>query len=188
MEAILLWLTGIIASAVVTVLINDPLKFVVVRVFGGYTPTARSLRGLWKGCYDYSTEGVVKAEEHYFTVRQIGKYVVMKTLSTGLAWYKLRGKLDQQSFLTGIWEESTPDGRFYHGAFQLTIHPQGNEMSGRWVGYNRHYIVMGGAWVFRREHLSMDKKKIAKYVSNQGWPQNELEGAGNGSATQGAAG
>jgi len=184
MEAILVWLIGIVGSAVVTVLINDPLKFLVVRIFGGYAPIARSSpRGIWKGRYDYSTEGVVKVEEHYFAVRQIGKYVVMKTFSKGSAWYRLRGKLDQQNFLTGIWEERTPDGRFYHGAFQLTIHPQGSEMSGRWVGYNRRYIIMGGSWQFKRESLSVGKSEFNKYAPHQGWPQDEAETAGSRAVT-----
>jgi hypothetical protein len=171
MEAILVWVMGIVASAVITLLINDPLKFLAVRLFGGHAATARSLRGIWNGKYDYTTEGDVKVEEHYFVVRQIGAYVVAKTFSKGLAWYKLRGKLDQQGFLTGVWEERTPDGRFYHGAFQLDIHPQGNEMSGRWLGYNRHHVVMSGSWSFKRASFSVGKEEIAKYSDHQGWPQ-----------------
>jgi hypothetical protein len=170
MEAILVWIGGIIASAAITVLINDPLKFVAVRIFGGYAPTAHKLRGIWHGRYDYTTEGIERVEEHYFAVRQIGTYVVAKTFSKGPAWYKLRGKRDEQGFLTGVWEERTPDGRFYHGAFQLDIHPQGDEMSGKWLGYNRHHVIMSGSWDFKRKSFSVGKKEIAKY-DHQGWPQ-----------------
>lgn len=150
MTTVLVWFGGIITSAIITVLINDSLKYLVARIVGGYSLSTKSLHGIWKGTYDYTTEGTQVFKEHYFRVRQIGKYVVAKTINSGQAYYRLQGKLDHQRFLTGHWYEKTPDRRQYHGAFQLAIRPHGNEMVGKWVGYNRHDIVMSGSWKWQR--------------------------------------
>ncbi len=165
-----IWLLGILGAAAVTVLINDPFKFLIARTFGGYDPRDQTLRGIWKGTYDYPAEGARKVEEHYFRIKQVGSYVVARTLSQGPAFYRLRGKLDNRRFLTGTWEERTPDGRFYHGAFQLAVRPHGRQMRGQWVGFNQHDVVMSGTWDWKQEAREVTEDALRKYREQSGWP------------------
>lgn len=178
MATALIWLLGVVGAAVVTVLINDPLKFALARLVGGYDPREDSLRGIWKATYDYPTEGVRKREHHYFEVRQVLPYVVARTISPGPAYYKLRGRLDRDRFLTGTWEERTPDYRFYHGAFQLAVRPQGRHMHGRWVGFNRHDVVMSGSWVWEQETREVTAEIRAEYAAPAGWSTHAMADGG----------
>lgn len=173
MTTLLIWLLGVLGAAVVTVLINDPLKFLLARVIGGYDPRDTSLRGIWRATYDYPTEGVRKFEEHYFEIKQVLPYVVARTISPAPAYYRLRGKLDKDRFLTGRWEEKTPDGRYYHGAFQLAVRPQGKQMHGKWVGFNRHDVVMSGSWNWERESREVTEEILGRYAEHSGWDKSE---------------
>lgn len=161
MNDITIWLIGIIASVVITILLTDPLSYLLTWVFGGVIKYNKGIKGIWLTKYQYSSKGVQKEEINYFLIKQFGKYVLAKSLETSP--YKIRGKLDAKSFLTGTWIMKTSDNREYHGSFQLTIAPQGTELNGKWLGFNSKYEIMTGDWHWELVTRNSTKKEVKKF-------------------------
>jgi hypothetical protein len=129
----------------------------LVNILGDVERKGESMRGIWQALSDFESSGKSNMQVAVFQVRQIGNYVVMKSISSDIgSSYSLRGKISSENFITGTWFEVTKDERFYHGAFQLEILPTRNELRGKWIGFNRAHNVLSGSWIWTRE--SSNKK------------------------------
>ena len=164
LASVAMWLAGIVAGVICTVLLQDSLYYALARCFGGRFRRGRGLRGRWNTVYRYQTSGQWKTDDPSFEVRLFGKYVVAAgTSSQDGSTYKVRGKLTDEGLITGQWSESTGDGRQYYGAFQLLVLRTNTEMEGLWIGFSRQDNIRSGKWHWTKEgsaqpSAALDKK------------------------------
>lgn len=167
MESLLLWIIGIIASIIITILLTDPLNYLLAMVFGSIVKYNRGIKGIWRAKYEYTSDGKEKVSEYHFLVKQFGKYVVAYSLDAPREPFKVRGKLDAKSILTGTWSSTISDNRHYHGAFQFLITSPGNEMIGKWIGFNRKNEIINGNWNWQLIAKNASKKELEKIISQK---------------------
>ncbi len=63
--------------------------------------------------------------------------------------YKFRGEIDGH-YVTGTWE-NTAGGPTYHGAFQVRISANKEELIGTWIGWSRNGTIKSGQCVWRKK-------------------------------------
>jgi hypothetical protein len=144
--AVILWVLSLVLGVILTIVINEPIHYWIIKLVGGMAPRRRcGVKGLWKATHSGEQSGSTTSETNLIELRQIGKHVIGKNL-TGDDRYRLEGKLNTQIHLTGIWE-SVVDDNIYNGAFQLMISPKGDTMEGRWVGFSKKGYINHGTWV-----------------------------------------
>lgn len=151
--SVLLWLASIVASVALTALLNDPIQWLVVRLFAGaFPPGPRSIQGTWQAKYTYFTSTDIHArreEEQIIDLYQLGLHVWGRNRTGQRHWYKLRGSLDQEVYFTGLWQNRI-ERNIYHGAFQLVLDSAGNSMKGKWIGFNNRHQINHGPWEWKR--------------------------------------
>jgi len=154
------WLVPLVFGVVLTVLLQDPLHWTLGRILGAFVPRpARNVQGIWEARYTYSGEkGRLKEELQLIELRQIGKYVRGRNLTGRMHWYKMRGKLELESYLTGVWE-NVREGDIHHGAFQFVVAPDGESMEGLWLGFDRKHEIQHGPWRWSLRSRSIRKAK-----------------------------
>lgn len=82
-------------------------------------------------------------------VKQLGKSVIVR-VSDDKQTIRARGKLLDNRYFTGTWYHAKQKS-LYHGAFQLLLHPEGDRLDGKWVGFNPDGINMqAGDWTWTR--------------------------------------
>jgi hypothetical protein len=162
------WLIPLIITVVVTILLQDHLHWTLVRILGAVVPRpSRSVKGIWTARYVYPGEGGKNKEEQQFIeLRQLGKYVHGKNLTSRQHWYRMTGKLELESYLTGVWE-NIPDGDIHHGAFQFVVSPDGNCMHGKWIGFNRRMEICHGPWEWNLVSRSANRKAKRVIMSKE---------------------
>ncbi|MCS3955567.1 hypothetical protein GGP81_002098 [Salinibacter ruber] len=149
MSYLISWLSGIIISviltSVLTVILRDEIQRLVSEKLGPYVSSDdRSISGIWEVVYLYCSEGEVKSEKHIILLNQIGSHVVGKNLTSEKHKHRLTGKLDQEKFYTGRWDNLGSD--LYYGAFQFFVKPDGREMNGLWIGFDSSNTIRKGYW------------------------------------------
>jgi len=150
-----------IVSLAVAILLSDRLKVYLGRLLGGVTPATRGIEGDW-----LATFAIVRDERTYRYKERLGirkyfgvyfgniepsdeKYDELKQVESQRS-LRLRAEMNDSVYFTGIWYHPIDVARF-HGAFQLTVHPSGKTMSGRWVGYSETLNdIESGEWTFAR--------------------------------------
>jgi len=133
-------------------MLTDTINYSLASMIGGIERKGSSIRGMWKALSDYESSGKSKIQIAVFQIKQIGNYMVAKSISSDIgSTYILYGKISLENFITGTWSEETRDGRLYHGAFQLEILPTRNELKGMWIGFNRNHNILHGYWLWTRE-------------------------------------
>ena len=156
-----------VLSAALTILLTEPIQRLLAQVLGGIAPRRkRGVRGLWLSEYEFPTGNQVVQCNQMMELRQIGRFVVGKWLAGTPHRHRLSGKVRDQQFLTGFWE-NVQQGVTYHGAFQLVIHPTGKTMSGLWVGFDSENQIACGNWTW--ELLTTSLKKAEKFKHLAKW-------------------
>lgn len=139
---------------------EDPISNLAVRVFGSWSPlhSRRNIKGLWESEYSlYSNkERRIRVERHLIELRQIRSRVHGRSIGTESHQYVLSGKLYQETYLTAIWE-SIREHDSYNGACQLILTPRGDELKGKWVGFDSAGEVQHGDWTLRRISRSLKR-------------------------------
>jgi len=156
-----MWVLMIVLSSIFTVLLHEPIQWVFVRFFGSimFRPQ-RGVKGLWNSTYTYTSGGQEIDETQIIELRQIGKYVIGRNITGKAHWQRLKGKVHSQTYFTVFWE-NIPEGDIYHGAFQFKITPDGERMSGQYVGFDDKYQICTGPWTWILLSRSVDK--LTKY-------------------------
>ena len=132
-------------------LVEDRAHVFLVRLLGGLAPPQlQSLQGTWFFVWCREGEELTRDEEvPSVRVQELGRRA-----TATFAWkerqYRLIGKRASDVFLTGTYDDFYR-GRTFHGAFQLSILPGGQLMSGKWIGFNSQNEVISGPWEWRRE-------------------------------------
>ena len=117
-------------------LFSDRFNEWYARAVGPYfSSTSRPLKGVWRNTFTYESRGVEYKVNHLVSINQIGFIVYANTIAGDLPHDKLSGLISERKFFTGTW--SNKGGNVAHGAFQMSITPDGEEMDGKWVGFNR---------------------------------------------------
>lgn len=158
---------GVVLTIILTIFLEDRIRWILLRLGGGVMPLrSHKVRGVWKAQYTYHSEevpkGRVEVERHLIELRQSGRRVFGRNLTDGRRryWYRIKGDLKQEMYLTGTWEwENGQAGGVYHGAFQLYVTPDGKRMEGKWIGFDRRNRIQDGPWIWEFITDSLDKKK-----------------------------
>lgn len=150
------WIAGaafLLLAVFLSPLLEGPVERLQSKILGPFwRPQRHDLSGRWVAQFDVVVEES-PAESRPFTegeeltIRQVGRLVL--ALTAGRSGYvRLRGRL-KNSFLTGIWTDQE-DGRQHQGAFQLFLHPKGDRMTGKFVGFDSKNRVNWGHWAWKR--------------------------------------
>jgi len=149
-----IWGAGIVAGVIVTLLLNDPVYYALARLFGSGFGKKSSLKGNWKSNFRYQTNGNWQEDDPSFQIRQFGHHFVGSGLSAiDQSQYSVKGKLTTEGIAIGEWHETTRDGRYYFGPFQLILNATANELDGRWIGYSRKGRIQSGPWTWKKATL-----------------------------------
>jgi hypothetical protein len=164
---ILIWTVSIIASIMLTLLLTDPINYLLTQLLGSFIiRKENSISGIWKAVWDYNKDGKCYSIVQFYRVKQLGKYMTAHSINDNINPTSLKGKINSNSFLTGIWiGKFIKDFGKYHGAFQFTIAPTGNIMLGKWIGFNTSHIIKEGNWEWSILNTKLSKEKLRKLKS-----------------------
>jgi hypothetical protein len=149
--AVAAFLGIVAATAIATVLLQQPIQAGIARVLGGLGPLhGPNLVGFWYSEYSFVSS---RARHRIHTTqvmlfRQVGPYVVGKCVwSSGAHRHFITGRVNGHVF-TGRWR-NVADGAKHHGVLQLLIDPDGNHLHGKWLGYDAKNHIQQADWHFR---------------------------------------
>lgn len=148
--AVAVFVGVIAATAIATVVLQEPIQAVAARVLGGLGPLhGPNLGGYWYSDYSFVSSRT-KQRVHTTQVmlfRQVGPYVVGKCMwSNGAHRHFITGRTHGHVF-TGRWR-NVADGAKHHGVLQLLIDPDGTHLHGKWLGYDARNHVQQADWEF----------------------------------------
>jgi hypothetical protein len=177
MNEILIWAVSTFFGIVVTILLTDTVQNFLAKIFGGLglIGSNRKLNGYWTAKITYPVEAQNDDENYIFELKQIGKLVIGKNLSTDskkTRTVKIRGKISDERYLTGEWKSKLDDLREYHGTFQLGMLPHGNKLNGKWIGFSKDFNVYCGEWEMERiseKSSNIELDRIKEKNANQNW-------------------
>jgi len=107
------------------------------------------LRGRWRSTYRYVSEGQQRVGIQLMKLTQIGKVVHGRNIGGSSPHrHTIRMTLDGD-FVTGIWR-NTMKGARHRGVLQLRMKANGNEMTGRWIGFDSNAHIQDGEWEWER--------------------------------------
>ena len=109
---------------------------------------AKVLNGTWSQAWKRTEEGGEGSAFTQAVITVIGDRLIANFKAHG-APYRLVGKV-QGRIITGEWE-SLSRSVHYFGACQLVVAPKGNELRGKWVGFQSNNNIDAGRWIWRRE-------------------------------------
>ena len=166
MTGIGIWIIGIVASVILTILLTEPITFLLASIFGGIFRTKQGISGIWEGKISFSSDGKENEETHLIVIKQFGKHIIGKNI-TGheIRKFRLKGSVSQQRFITGVWQSQIVDLRTYHGAFQLGILPQNTEIEGKWIGFNKNSHVQEGNWRWKLISRKNNKSEVKRILN-----------------------
>lgn len=169
MLAIVIWIAGIVASVILTIILRDPIAYAVTRMIGGLGAKRNSLTGVWEARYEYETiSGKKEMNQHIFVMRQLGRFVAGKSINTSESPQYIFGKIESGLVFTGTWQGKHAKGKIsYHGAFQICIKPTWAEMTGKWVGFNKEMVVMDGIWDWKLKSRDLRQDYLAEQEGMQ---------------------
>jgi hypothetical protein len=164
---VVIFILLVIATAVINKIMDNPITWALARLLGGVGPhRSPSVRGLWRSAYDYQNPNGRQHVEQIVQLRQFGPYVMGKALATskGMHKHRIRGRLGDR-ILTGTWE-NVAQGTYHHGAMQLLVRPDGNVMTGQWIGFDRRNRIQHGEFSWVLLTRSLDKESSQKYLQS----------------------
>ncbi len=111
------------------------------------------LTGIWHSRYTYFSTGR-NAEfegEHYVVLREDGGSLAGRSLPATNGSNLELDLAVEGSIATGTWTERTSpsgyyEGATYNGTFQLLIDPTRRSMTGKWLGFGKHFDINTGDW------------------------------------------
>lgn len=145
-----LFVVGALISATVSVFFGPVIEQMASRVLGGILPGGDSnLRGRWRSSYHYTSGNQQKTAEQLMQLTQIGRTVYGRNIGGSSAHkHAVRLHIDGD-WLTGRWRNTAPGAR-HHGVMQLRLLASGQEMRGRWLGFDSAAAIQEGDWVWER--------------------------------------
>ena len=175
--AILTFILGIIIATLFQYLLSFPLYNLLSKIMLGIIPKPkRGLTGIWEGLYAYPSKDSLKFEHQIMEIKQVGKYVKGKNLISQAHNHKISGKIRNNTYFTGEWE-NVSNGEIWHGSFQFILHHNGQNMRGRWVGFDSKGVIQNGQWLWRLVSKDLSKKNKLKIKANPSY--NLLESSFN---------
>ena len=161
---VLLWLLGIVVTVTLSILLTDPVNYVLAKVLGGRIKTKKGLGGIWRATNKIVSQGKDREAFRYFKVRQFGNHVVAISLTKSYGSYEVKGKIDSRKYFVGSWHEVTSDGREYNGTMLLALAPTGTKLNGKYLSYNRQSEIISGDWEWKLETRDASKKVVESYT------------------------
>lgn len=138
-------------GAIIKLFIGPAIEYSAARILGRVWRRGQyDVRGTWKSTYDYVSAGRVRKADQLMTFVQIGNTIYGKNIG-GRSSHKHVMKLTLDGpYITGTWR-NTAQGAGHHGVAQFRIRAQGNEMNGKWVGFDGDSNIQSGSWKMVRQ-------------------------------------
>jgi len=165
---ITLWITGILLSILLTIVLTEPINFLIAKIFGGTKLKENKVSGIWKAVWLYEKEGKRFSIIQYYAVKQFGNYVIASSINDEINPTEIKAKMSNKTFLTGTWVgKFNKDKGRYHGALQFLISPTGNKMNGKWIGFDRNHRINEGDWEWTLIQNRIDKEFVKQLSSEE---------------------
>lgn len=147
MLELIVWLVTLLLGVVITIIANEPIQYLLARAFGRWIPLQpRGVKGIWEAVYTWRGAGEeIKTEHQLVELGQFGKYVVGQVLRGQVHSHTFQGKVQLETYFTGIWESNVVD-EIYSGALQVVIDVRGKRMKGAWIGFDSQNDVQCGPY------------------------------------------
>lgn len=168
MLELLLWISGIILSIILTIILTDPINFAIANVFGEVKVKENDISGIWKATWWQEKENKKYSTIQYYRVRRFGNYLVAHSINDEVNPTEIKAKIKNNTFITGTWAGRLMknQGR-YHGALQFLIYPTGNKIAGKWIGFDKNHKIREGDWEWIFVKSKMDKKELEQLRSEE---------------------
>lgn len=157
---IIKWMLGPIVALAVPLLLGEPLKNWLAPFAARFgSKKATGVTGKWEATFSWGpkTEPYVEIIEvsslFGFVVGRIfphpKNYPALRKAEY-LRPVRLRGTVSNNRYFTGVWIHPLKHAH-YHGAFELLIHQDGEQMQGMWLGYSEgRNTIECEKWVWKR--------------------------------------
>ena len=148
-------------GVLLTIFFTDFIYSIIARFIGGIFPVnARYFKGIWESTYQYESHGKLNTTTQLMVLQRFGSFTFGKSIFGNVHRHQIWGKIRDEFYLTGTWENILPGVRYY-GAFQYYLFPDGKLMKGTWVGFGSEHQIKYGHWTWKL--LSSDtREKIQK--------------------------
>ena len=162
--ALALWVLAVLVSVALSTILTDPTYWLLARILGGILPARpRNVTGLWQVPYRFEDAGNRETEAQIIELRQLGTHVFGKTIASTHHKDVIRGSFRHEIYFSGTWR-SIKRGQIYHGTFQLILHPLGQKLEGRWLGFSKKNVVKHGRWTWTLLSAGLNKTEKQKIV------------------------
>ncbi len=168
---VLVFILGVVAAMVLQAVLKEPIYRVLGKILGGVGPRPkRHIRGIWECCYRYESKGVVHFEQQLMLLRHFGPFVSGTNLAEQQHAHRVQGRIRNGSAFTGQWE-NVGEGEVWHGGFQFLISTKGEEMWGKWIGFDSRQQVQSGPWHWKL--VSRDVSRRSRERAKRDWKTND---------------
>jgi len=140
----------VVLSAAASVALSPPIEELVAHYLGPFLRTGHhDLRGQWRSIYDYLSDDETQVNEQLMKLTQIGRRIYGKNIGGPSSHRHLvRLRVDGE-WVTGTWR-NIAKGATHYGVLQLRLRPSGNNMTGRWLGFDADAEIQAGNWKWER--------------------------------------
>jgi F0F1-type ATP synthase assembly protein I len=137
---------GVLAAVLLQQQIEDFLVRLVGRSRGMRSKRSGEVAGLWFSIFwIHGVDGTTKSVRSILRIRRIGGRITMTTLH-GPSSYRATGEVKAGRHVTCTWTNQT-GASSYSGSCQFVSSPEGDVLSGLWIGWNKDNHVSVGPWV-----------------------------------------
>jgi hypothetical protein len=107
------------------------------------------LRGRWWSIYSYESRGEREVGVQLMLLTQIGRVVYARNIGGTSPHQHFIRMTVAGDFVTGQWFNKAKGAR-HHGVLQLRLRASGEEMAGRWIGFDSDAGIQAGEWLWQR--------------------------------------
>lgn len=154
------FIIGIIISTIISATYSETILQVLGQLLSKIDlPTQADIEGVWKVEFtvieneiEVTFQETIKIKKRLgiifgYSIPDTSNLELLKNLVNNKS-LRIRGKLVDNRYLTGVWFHPNRRARF-HGSFQLLVGLSGNNMSGSWLGFSEtKNMIDSGSWKF----------------------------------------
>lgn len=168
---ILIFISGAIFAVIFKIILQEPVsEFLARSLKGRFVKQKRGISGVWECCYRYPSKGNYHYERQLMKIKQSGSKIYGENITFESHDHIITGDIKDSLFLTGRWKNIT-EGDIWVGTYQFVLSTNGNEMAGKWLGFNSENKVQQGPWYWEKISSDISKKSIEKI--REEWEPND---------------
>jgi hypothetical protein len=169
------WFFSGIGVFVLSILFNSTIiervNATLVNIIGSLVPERRRIiSGLWFSIFWFKgVNGKINRRINVIRIGALWGRVSAKTVIGNDHQISFTGKINRHMYITGKWQHIQSDN-IYHGGLQFVLEPEGDCLTGRWLGFNKKQVIAAGPWILIRLTPKLNDASIEtlrlSYASN----------------------